>query len=416
MKHSRRVVITGLGIVSPIGIGKDAFWQNLIAGKSGVDYITAFDPSPYPCHVAAEVKDFRPAEFMQSKKAKQMGRFSQFAIAATRLALDDADLSVTAALSPGIAIFYGTSVSGGGDVAAEALEALHRDGVQAIKPWAALEYPAHASSSYVAIEFGIKGPAVSISSNCCTGLDAIHAGSSSIASGENQVAIVGGCDAPIFPLSFGAFCALGALTRRNDAPNKASRPYDSLRDGIVIGEGAATLVLEEFDSARDRGARIYAEVLGYGAASEAIAMRKGDLSGHAMAGAILTAIARADLSPFDVDHVNAHGSSLPDYDICDSNAFKSAFGTHAFRIPVSSIKSMIGQPISAAGTIQTAAASLSIRHQLVPPTINQEVPDPQCDLDYVPNVARLARVKHALINGHSFGGSVAAVLIGQVDP
>ena len=416
MKTSRRVVITGLGVVSPIGIGKDAFWKNLIAGNSGVDYITAFDPSPYPCRVAGQVKSFNPNDFMRSRQAKQMARFSQFAVAATRLALVDANLSVTPTLSPQMTICYGTSVNGGGDVAAEALEALHRDGVEAVKPWAALEYPPHACSSYIAIEFGIKGPAISISSNCCTGLDAIHEGTSVISAGKAKVAIVGGCDAPIFPLSFGAFCALGALSKRNDAPEKASRPYDSLRDGIVIAEGAATLVLEELEFAQDRGAPIYAEVLGHGAASEAISMRKGDLSGRAMAGAILAAIKSGGLVPSDIDHVNAHGSSLPDYDVCDTNAFKEALAVHAYSIPITSIKSMIGQPVSAAGAIQAAAGCLSIKHQIAPPTINQEVSDPRCDLDYVPNTARPARIRHVLMNGHSFGGSVTALVISRVNP
>ena len=415
MKNSRRVVVTGLGVVAPNGIGKETFWQNLVAGKSAIDYITAFDPSPYPCHVAGEVRDFDPKAFITPRKAKMMGRFSQFAIAATRLAFEDARLSIAPDLSPNTSIFYGTSVNGGGDVAAGALDSLRREGVAGINPWAALEYPPHAPSSYVAIEFGITGPALSISSNCCTGIDAINEGFKHIAEGASTVAIVGGCDAPIFPLAFGAFCALGALTKRNDSPQRASRPYDLLRDGIVISEGAATLILEEMEFARDRGAHIYGEVMGHGSASEAIGMRKGDLSGKRMASAIAEAIRQAGLVPEDVDHVNAHGSSLPDYDICDTNAFKEALGQHAYHIPIVSIKAMIGQPISAAGTIQAAAACLSIRDQIVPPTINQEVADPQCDLDYAPNTSRVARIRNVVINGHSFGGSVAALVIGKAD-
>jgi 3-oxoacyl-[acyl-carrier-protein] synthase II len=416
MKNPRRVVITGLGVIAPNGIGKDTFWQNLVAGKSGIDYITAFDPSPYPCHVAGEVRDFDPKAFMTARRAKTMGRFSQFAVAATRLALEDAKVNIDTTLSSSTSIFYGTSINGGGDIAARALEGLIREGVSAINPWAALEYPPHATSSYIAIEFGITGPALSLSSNCCTGIDAINEGFKHVSEGLSDMAVVGGCDAPIFPLAFGAFCALGALTKRNDAPRKASRPYDLQRDGIVISEGAATLVLEELDVARERGARIYGEVLGHGSASEAIGMRKGDLSGKRMASAISDAIRQAGLVAEDIDHVNAHGSSLPDYDICDTNAFKEALGTHAYKIPISSIKSMMGQPVSAAGTIQAAAACLSLREQVVPPTINQETPDPRCDLDYVPNVSRVARVRTVLINGHSFGGSVAALVVGQTPP
>jgi 3-oxoacyl-[acyl-carrier-protein] synthase II len=416
MKNPRRVVITGLGVIAPNGIGKDTFWQNLVAGKSGIDYITAFDPSPYPCHVAGEVRDFDPKAFMTARRAKTMGRFSQFAVAATRLALEDAKVNIDTTLSSSTSIFYGTSINGGGDIAARALEGLIREGVSAINPWAALEYPPHATSSYIAIEFGITGPALSLSSNCCTGIDALNEGFKHVSEGLSDMAVVGGCDAPIFPLAFGAFCALGALTKRNDAPRKASRPYDLQRDGIVISEGAATLVLEELDVARERGARIYGEVLGHGSASEAIGMRKGDLSGKRMASAISDAIRQAGLVAEDIDHVNAHGSSLPDYDICDTNAFKEALGTHAYKIPISSIKSMMGQPVSAAGTIQAAAACLSLREQVVPPTINQETPDPRCDLDYVPNVSRVARVRTVLINGHSFGGSVAALVVGQTPP
>jgi len=344
-----------------------------------------------------------------------MGRFSQFAVAATRMSLEDAHLSITPSLSKRTSICYGTSVAGGGDIAAEAMETLINKGPNSIEAWSALDYPPHAPSSYLAIEFGIHGPALTISSNCCTGLDAIAMAASLIRSGRFLVSVAGACDAPIFPLSFGAFCSLGALTRRNHAPTKASRPYDALRDGIVMAEGAGTLVLEELEFARDRGAPIYAEVLGHGAASEAVGMRKGDLSGRMMSQAIVAAIQASNLHAADIDHVNAHGSSLRDYDVCDSNAFKQALGTHAYRIPVVSIKSMIGQPISAAGALQAAAACLSIEHQQVPPTINQEVPDPLCDLDYVPNVSRVARVRRVLINGHSFGGSVSALVISDLD-
>jgi len=409
----RRVVITGLGVVSPNGIGKDEFWSNLIAGRSAVDFIKAFDASQYPCKIAAEVKSFAARQFLSARTAKTAARFSQFAIAATRLALDDARLSLTASLASETAICYGTSVNGVGDIADEAARALHGGtGVAGIKPWAVLEYPSHAASSYVAIEFSITGPALSVSSNCCTGIDAIHTAASYVATGKTKVAIAGGCDAPLFPLSFAGFCALGALSSRAIEPHRASRPYDLMRDGIVLGEGAATVVLEDLDSALDRGARVYAEVLGHAAASEAIGMRKGDIGGSTMASTLLAAISDAQLAPSDIDHINAHGSSLPDYDICDTNGFKKALGRRAFSIPIVSIKSMIGQPVSAAGVLQAACACLSIENQLVPPTINQEVSDPQCDLDYVPNRARPARIRNVLLNGHSFGGSVSALVIG----
>ena len=408
----RRVVITGLGVIAPNGIGKDEFWNSLITGKSAVDFIKSFDVSAFPCKVAAEIRSFYPREFVSAKSAKTAARFSQFALAATRLALTDSKLSIGSSLASETAICYGTSVSGS-EVAQEASRSLWGADKQDVKPWAALEYPSHAATSYVAIEFGITGPALSVSSNCCTGIDAIHTAASYIADGKARVAIAGGSDAPLFPLPFSAFCALGALSARTDDPRKASRPYDLMRDGIVLGEGAATIILEDLESALDRGANIYAEILGHAAASEAIGMRKGDLEGAIMASTLAAAVADARLGPSDIDHINAHGSSLPDYDVCDTNGFKKALGKHAYSIPVTSIKSMIGQPVSAAGAFQVASACLSIANQVVPPTINQEVPDPRCDLDYVPNRARNARVRNVLVNGHSFGGSVAALVIGR---
>ncbi len=413
MRKPRRVVITGLGVVAPNGIGKNAFWEALVAGKSGVRYITAFDPSPHTCHVAGEVQDFRPSDFITSRRAKAMGRFSQLAVAAARLALCDANLSIVSEMSRRTGICFGTSVAGL-QVAVKGVQDFAVGGPGVIKPWTALEYPPHAAASYVAIELGINGPALTVSSNCCTGVDAINIAARQIASGQAEIAIAGSADAPIFPTIFDAFCTLGTLTKRNEDPKRASRPYDLLRDGLVLAEGGAALIVEELDRALDRGAPIYAEVLGHNAASEAIEMRKGDESGKVMGDVIRSAIRSADLDPIDIDHINAHGSSLPDFDICDTRAFKHALGDHAYRIPISSIKSMIGQPISAAGLFQTASACLSIKHQCVPPTINQEVPDPQCDLDYVANWSRPARVRYALINGHSFGGSVSALVIGHL--
>jgi 3-oxoacyl-[acyl-carrier-protein] synthase II len=406
LTRRRRVAITGLGVIAPNGIGKDEFWRSLVAGRSAVDFISSFDPSPYPCKIAAEVKSFVPRDFLSNRIAKNAARFSQFAIAASRLAVADSKLSISASLASETAICYGASVNGIGELYRGA-------GNGVMKPWVALEYPSHAASSYLAIEFGITGRALSVSSNCCTGIDAIHTAAAYIAAGKARVALAGACDAPLFPLSFAAFCALGALSRRTEEPHRASRPYDLMRDGIVLGEGAATVVLEDLEGALDRGATVYAEVLGHAAASEAIGMRKGDIEGQVMAHTLTAAIADAELAPSDIDHINAHGTSLPDYDTCDTNAFKKALGRHAYSIPVVSIKSMIGQPVSAAGALQTVCACLSIAHQVAPPTINQDVPDPQCDLDYVPNRSRAARIRNVLINGHSFGGSVSALVIGQ---
>jgi 3-oxoacyl-[acyl-carrier-protein] synthase II len=405
------VVITGIGVVAPNGIGKQAFWDSLVAGRSGVDWITEFNTDPYPCKVAAKVKDFDPADFISTKQVRHMGRFSQFAVAASRMALDDSKLALTPSVTSRAVVCFGTS--GGAPIFEEAVVNFHTGGLQAVDPWTALEYPPHAPASYVSIELGITGPTLSISSNCCTGLDALQSATTQIRSGRASVVLAGSAEAPISPALFATFSALGALSKRSDDPTRASRPYDLLRDGLVIGEGAAAFVLEEIEHARDRGANILAEIKGAGGASEALDMRKGDLSGKVMAKAISGAIRDSGLKAIEIDHINAHGSSLQDFDVCDSNAFKQALSDHAYRIPISSIKSMIGQPFAAAGSLQAAAACMSLHYQRVPPTINQEVPDPRCDLDYVPNVSRIARIRNVLANGHGFGGGCTALVIGR---
>ncbi len=413
MRKGRRVVITGIGVVAPNGLGKQAYWDSLVAGKSGVDWITEFDTDPYPCKVAAKVQDFNAGDFVSNKQARHMGRFSQFAVAACRMAVDDSGLVLSPSVVSQTVVCFGTS--GGAPIFERAAVSLQLDGMKAVDPWTALEYPPHAPASYISIELGITGPTVSVSSNCCTGLDALQAAALQIRSGRTRVVLTGSSEAPISPALFATFSALGALSKRGDDPTRASRPYDLLRDGLVIGEGAAGFVLEELDHACDRGATIYAEIRGFGGASEAIDMRKGDLTGKVMAKAISSAVNDSGLTPLDIDYVNAHGSSLPDFDVCDSNAFKEALGEHAYRIPISSIKSMIGQPFAAAGSLQAAAACMSILNQRVPPTINQEVPDPRCDLDYVPNVSRVARIRNVLCNGHGFGGGCSALVVGRFE-
>lgn len=410
----RRVVITGLGVVAPNGIGKEEFWKNLIAGKSAVDYISAFDPSPYPCRVAAEVKDFDPEKFISPKRARQMWRFSQFAVASALMAVEDAGLQFDSGLTERTNVCFGTSVSGMGTAEQSHSDFLQR-GPTHLRPHVALECPPHAPASHVAIELGITGTTLTISSNCSTGLDVIHVGYSQIVSGRAKVVIAGGCEAPLFPFSFAAFSALGLLSTRNDDPKRASRPYDRLRDGLVLGEGGGAVVLEELEFAQERGAPIYAEVLGYASASEGIDMRKTDTSGAILAGAIRRAIRNAGLEKSEIDYINAHGSSVPDYDICDTNAFKKVLGKQVYNIPISSIKSMLGQAVSVSGIYQVVASCLTIRDSLVPPTINQEVPDPLCDLDYVPNKSRTCRVNRILMNAHGIGGSLSALIITRLE-
>ena len=410
MAH-RRVVITGLGIIAPNGIGKDDYWRNLVRGKSAVDRVFSFDASGLPCQVAAEIHDFSPTDFMTPWRAKTMGRFSQLAVAATRLALDDANLPITSQNREDIGIAYGSSLGAVGDLAAEMFRGYLAGGVHGIPAAAVVEYPPHIAAGQIAAEFRIHGPAMTVSTNCCTGLDAIYSAYALIKCGKVKAILAGASDAPIFPETFAAFCAVGALTRHTE---RASRPYDKTHDGIVLGEGSATLVLEDLEVALARGARIYAEVLGHGAANDAGSPRR-HVTGKAMAIAIEAALREAEIAPDEIDHVNAHGCGLRQSDICDTNAFKRAFGARAYQIPITSIKSMIGQPLAAAGVLQTAAACLSIRDQCVPPTINQRERDPHCDLDYVSNRSRIAPVNRALINSQGQGGSHAALVIGRHD-
>jgi 3-oxoacyl-[acyl-carrier-protein] synthase II len=404
----RRVVITGLGIVAPNGIGKDEFWRNLINGKSAVSRVFSFDASSFPCQVAAEVRDFSPADFISPRTAKYMGRFAHFAVAASRLALDDAGLRITSQNSEHVGIAYGTALAGVGDVACEMFRSFGAYRVEGIAPESVIECAPHLAAGHIAAEFKIYGPTMTMSTNCCTGLDAIYAASSLIRAGKVSAMLAGGSDAPIFPETFAAFCAVGALSRHG-----ASRPYDKAHDGIVLGEGGATVVLEDLDSAVARGAHIYAEIIGHGGANHAGSARR-HVSGKAMATAIDSALREAEVNADDIDHINAHGCAIPASDICDTNAFKRVFGARAYQIPITSIKSMIGQPLAAAGVLQTAAASLAIRDQRIPPTINLRERDSQCDLDYVANTARIAKVRRALINSQGAGDNHAALIIAAV--
>jgi len=405
----RRVVITGLGVVSPVGIGKEAFWDSLIHGRSGITRITRFDPSDFPSQIAGEVKDFNPEDFIP-KGASKISRFSQFAVAAAKMAVEDAGLDISS--DPyRIGACFGTSIGGGGWPFEKAhLEFLNK-GPKGIWPLSASEYAPHAPTSYVCIFLGIQGPGVTIASACATGLDVVEWGRSQIRSGRLRAAVVGGTEAPLYPFSFAALCASGNLSSRNKEPEKASRPYDLYRDGIVVSEGAAAVVLEDMEYALNRGAWIYAEVIGFSGASEGNHIRKLDLEGKILTKAMKGALSDAGLSAEEIDYIHAHGNSLQDYDVAETNAFKKVFGEYAYHIPISSIKSMIGHSFGAAGAFQVVSSCMSIQHNLIPPTVNLEVPDPKCDLDYVPNQARFARIQTILINAHSLGGMHSVLVL-----
>lgn len=416
LPKKRRVVVTGLGVVAPNAVGKDVFWENLLQGISAVAPITAFDARALKTRIAAEATTFEPTDFLPPRTARRLWRFTQLAVASAQLAMVDAGPSFRSFHTPSrTAVCFGTSISGMGDA-----EELHRSFLSP-QPSRRLihtvtDCPPHAAASYVALENSILGPTVTVSSNCCTGLDVVRAAAIHILSGTVDAAIAGAAEAPIFPMVLSSFSALGLLSTRNDAPRSASRPYDSLRDGLVLGEGAGSLVLEELDSALARGATIYAEVAGYATANEATDMRRTDTSGTAMAAVIRHALADASLLASQVDYINAHGSSLRDYDLCDINAFKLALGSHAYNIPLSSIKSMLGQAISASGIFQIASSCLSLRDSILPPTINLDTQDPLCDLDCVKHVPRRSRANNILINAHGIGGALSALVLSRPRP
>ena len=413
MNHRRRVVITGLGTVAPNGIGKDAFWKSLVAGTSAVGPISLFDASPYPCRVGAEVTNFRPEEFMLPARVKHRGRFSQLAVAAAKLAVQDACLNLKDVRADRVRIAMGTSMSGIGDITEGARLGFARAGFEGIPIVSGLEFSAHAPVSHISSELRIQGQALTLGSACTTGLDAVQWAAQQIADGYADFALAGATDAPFAELAYATLSALGILTTYEGPPSKASRPYDLHRDGMVLGEGAAVVILEELNNAIGRGAPFYAEVLGYGHGNEGGYGPRTDTAEKALTNGIRSALASAGLTPRDVDHINAHGNGLPDYDLVETRAFKEALGVHAYNIPVNSIKSTIGHAMGAASALQVVASCLTIQYGVIPPTINLDTPDPECDLDYVPLKARSGRFRRILINAHAMGGTHSVLILGS---
>jgi 3-oxoacyl-[acyl-carrier-protein] synthase II len=405
-------VVTGLGVVAPNGIGKDAFWTSLVAGKSGIVPISLFDASPYPCRIAAEISNFRPQTFMLPARVKHRGRFSQLAVAASKLALQDSGLDLKKVRADRVRIGMGTSMAGIGDVTEGARHGFEKAGFVGIPVVSALEFAPHAPVAHVSSELGLKGQALTFGSACTTGLDAVQWAATQIADGYTDAAFAGATDAPLAELAYATLSALGILTKYDGPPAKASRPYDLHRDGMVLGEGAAVVVLEEREAAISRGGTLYAEVLGYGSGNEGGYGPRTDTAERALSDAIGAALAGARLIGQDIDYINAHGNGLPDYDLVETRAFKTALGAHAYSIPVSSIKSMIGHAMGAASAIQVVAACLTIQHGVIPPTVNLDTPDPECDLDYVPLKARVARVRRVLLNAHAMGGTHSVLILG----
>jgi len=407
---SSRVVITGLGAITSIGAGKDAFWESLRAGRCGVSRVTKFDPSPYPTQVAAQLNGFDFSPYIDAKWSRRMDLTSQMAVAASKMAVADAKIDLTKHDRERIGVVVGTAMAGHAFIL-EQHDVYREKGPMRINPFTALTVFPDAPASFISIELGLYGPSFSLATACSSALDAVGYAFNAIRKRELDVILMGGSESTVFPQAFSAFCMLRAMSQRNDEPERACRPFDKLRDGFILGEGAGMLVLEDLEHAKRRGAHIYAEILGFGMTCDAYHMTAPEPSGRQAARAIQLALKDAGVKPQDIDYVNAHGTSTPLNDKTESLVIKQVFGQDAYKIPVSATKSMIGHLIGAAGAVELIATVLAMEHQVLPPTINYEVPDPECDLDYVPNVSRKATIDFALKNSFGFGGKNSALVI-----
>ena len=408
----RRVVVTGLGVVAPNGIGTETFWENLVAGVTGIDRITRFDASHHDSKIAGEIKGFDALLYMEKKEVKKMDLFIHYALAGAIMAIDDARLKFEESERSRIGTLIGTGM-GGVPALEESHNVLLEKGPGRISPFFIPSIITNLASGQIAMRYGFRGPNSCVSTACATGNHAIGDSLELIKRGAADVMIAGGSEAVITPLTIGGFSAMKALSTRNDEPHRASRPFDKGRDGFVMGEGAGVLVLEELQHALRRGAKIYAELVGYGMSADAYHMTAPEPEGLGAIAAMRLALEAARLSPEDVDYINAHGTSTPMGDTAETRAIKQVFGGHAYRLAVSSVKSMTGHLLGAAGGVESLATVLTIYHGLIPPTINYDEPDPGCDLDYVPNKARQAEVRVALTNSFGFGGTNATLVFKQ---
>lgn len=406
----RRVAVTGVGLVSPLGIGNAENWDALLAGRSGIGPITRFDPSPFACKIAGEVQGFDPSRFLEKKEIKKMDTFIHYAMGAAYFAMEDSGLPVTDENRERVAVVIGSGIGGLPLIEATQKDYLQR-GPKAISPFFITGLIANEAAGNVSIKYGLKGPNLATVTACTTGTHAVGEAYRMIQYGDADSAIAGGTEAVITPLAVGGFSVMRALSTRNDDPQRASRPWDRERDGFVMGEGAGLVILEEMDAARKRGARIYAELIGYGLSGDAFHIAAPSEDGDGPARVMRNALADAEVEPAQVDYINAHGTSTPTGDKVETIAIKMVFGDHAKKVAVSSTKSMTGHLLGAAGGLETAITALSLYHQVIPPTINYEFPDPDCDLDYVPNTARRGTVRYALNNSFGFGGTNGCLVL-----
>jgi len=413
LSSPRRVAVTGVGLVSPLGIGNEDNWNALVAGKSGVGPITRFDASGFACRIAGEVKGFDPSLYMEKKEIKKMDTFIHYAMAAARFAMEDSGLPVGDDNRERIAVVIGSGI-GGLPIIEETQKNYLQKGARVISPFFITALIANEAAGNVSIKYGLKGPNLATVTACTTGAHAVGEAYRMIQYGDADAAIAGGTESVITPLAVGGFAVMRALSTRNDEPERASRPFDRERDGFVMGEGAGLVVLEELDAAKKRGARIYAELVGYGMSGDAFHIAAPSEDGDGPARVMKNALRDAEIEPEQVGYINAHGTSTPMGDKVETVAIKMVFGPDAKKVPISSTKSSTGHLLGAAGGLETGIVALALHHGILPPTINYEFPDPECDLDYVPNEAREARIEYALSNSFGFGGTNGCLVLKAV--
>jgi len=407
MNHKRRVVVTGIGAVTPLATGAEQSWQALCQGKSGIARITKFDPTGFRTQIAAEIKDFHPEDFLDRKRIRRTDPFIHYALVAARMAMDDAGLIINDSNADRVGIVVGTCV-GGMSTYEKNLFTLREEGPDKVSPFFIPGFIPNMAAGEISIVSGAKGPSQCVVTACASGSHAIGDAFRLIQYGEADAVIAGGSDAYILPVGVAGLGRMGAISRRNDEPEKASRPFDKNRDGFVLGEGAGIVILEELGSAMKKGAKIYAELVGFGSNIDGFHITEPDPENQAKC--IKLALSEAAISAGDIDYINAHGTSTPLNDTSETKAIKIALGKHAKEVPVSSNKSMIGHLLAGAGAVEAIFTVLTIRDGIIPPTINYDTPDPECDLDCVPNVARKAEVNIALSNSFGFGGANAALV------
>ncbi len=410
---SRRVVVTGIGLVSPVGIGVSEGWSNIVAGKSGIGPVTKFDTEGYACRIAGEVKDFDPAKFMPQKLVKRLDPFVQYAIAASKEAWEDSGLDINKENPERIGVITGCGLGGLGSIE-HFRDVLVNRGPRRVSPFFIPMAIPNMASGQISILFNAKGPNTVVCTACAAGTHAIGQAFKEIQRGAADVMFCGGTEAVITELALAGFGSLKALSTRNDEPERASRPFDRDRDGFIIGEGSGMLIIESLEHAEKRGARILAEISGFGLTGDAYHMTAPPDDGEGGARAMIEALKDANMAPEDIDYINAHGTSTPLNDSCETKAIKSVFGEHAYKIPVSSTKSMTGHLLGGAGGVEAVFTVKALDEGIVPPTINYENPDPECDLDYVPNEARKMDIRTAMSNSFGFGGTNGVLIFNKV--